>query len=122
VPRVLLLVALLLLGCESGTDKPSGSPGGIPCETVAAKVRASYTDAQREMFTREPKMRQWFDTTMRVLQESCEQDRWPEPVKQCALDAKPGDPTALQTCNQTMPADLQQRMQARMTQAMKLQP
>jgi hypothetical protein len=116
------------LACES-TDRSlleaelpqqgAPPPGAIACATVAAKVRASYTDDQRAMFAREPKMSRWFDTTMKILEQSCEQDRWPEAVKQCAVDARPNDPTSMTACNQTMPPDLQNKLQGRLVEAMK---
>ncbi|MBA2544570.1 MAG: hypothetical protein H0V17_33310 [Deltaproteobacteria bacterium] len=113
-----LTIGLALGACESAEHRPGGSPG-IPCATVASKVRASYTDAQRATFAREPKLARWFDVTMAILERSCDEDRWPEAVKKCALDAKPGDPSAMIGCNQTMPVELQQKMQDRLAEAMK---
>lgn len=115
--------ALLLVGltaCEpakSKFDDPAGSGAGpIDCGRVADAIRATYTDAQKSQFASDPKMSRWFETTQRIVRESCEVDRWPEAVKQCALDAKPG---ALAACNQAMPAELQQKMQDRMVAARK---
>ena len=115
-----LLVALA--ACEpakSKLDDPAGDPDAIDCGRVADAIRAAYTDAQKATFQSQPKMARWFETTQRIVRESCEQDRWPESVKQCAVAARPGDPQALATCNQAMPADLQQKMQDRMVAAMK---
>ncbi len=93
-------------------DDPAA--GALDCATVADRIRASYTDAQREAFDKNPKLARWFEITQRVIRESCEQDRWPDAVRQCAIDAKPGQ---LAECNQRMPPGLQDKMQARMVAA-----
>ena len=116
------LVALALAGCEDAPSSPaapgSGGASGISCAQVAAGVRATYTPDQVATFRSDPTLSAWFDTTVRIVEEACSQDQWPEPVKQCIVTAKPG-PNGLQTCNQTMPAALQQKLQSRMVQAMK---
>lgn len=118
-------LAILLVGlaaCEpakSKLDDPPGDPNAIDCARVSGSVRATYSDAQRALFTRDPKMNRWFETTQRIVRESCDQDRWPETVKQCAVSVKPGDSKGLATCNQSMPTDLMKKMQDRMTAAMK---
>jgi hypothetical protein len=89
---------------------PSGNTGD--CVEVAAKIRASY-GPQGSAFEADPTMSRWFDTTMRIVRESCEQDRWPDPVKRCILGA-----TDVTGCNTAMPADLQQKLQDRMNAAM----
>ncbi|HLL25095.1 MAG TPA: hypothetical protein VK427_23330 [Kofleriaceae bacterium] len=67
-----------------------------------------------------PQMKQWLDTTLRVMRESCEQDAWPDAVKQCIL-AAPASPDgdALQTCNTQFPPALQAKLQARLQTAIK---
>ncbi len=121
--RTAILVIAVLASCESAKSKPEGDPAPvsrpIDCATVAAAIRATYTDAQKASFASEPKMARWFETTQRIVRESCELDRWPEAVKKCAVDAKQADPNALAACNQTMPAELQQKMQDRLVAAMK---
>jgi len=87
------------------------------CAQVAAKVRASMGQ-QAAAFASDPKMSKWFDTTIRIVQQSCEQDSWPDAVKKCVLQSNPTDANTLQTCNQTMPAALQKKLQERMVQAM----
>ncbi len=116
----------VLASCESAKSKlddpgGSGSAEAIDCARVAAAIRATYTDAQKASFASSPKMARWFETTQRIVRESCEVDQWPETVKKCAVEAKRGDPNALGACNQTMPAALQQKMQDRMVAAMKAQ-
>jgi hypothetical protein len=120
----LAALAIVLVGCEDSTSQlnhPAGSgstAGTIPCAQVAVQVRASYTPDQVATFRSDPTTSAWFDTTMRIVEEACAQDQWPEQLKQCIVGATPG-PSSLQTCNQTMPAALQQKLQARMVQAMK---
>ena len=91
------------------------------CGAVRAKIRASY-GAQGAAFDANPQMKAWFDRTMEVVQESCEQDKWPTAVKQCILGSAPGGTDALQACNTAMPASLQQKLQQRMTDAMHAMP
>ncbi len=95
------------------------STNGGDCAKVAAKIRASMAQ-QSAAFQNDPRMSQWFEMTIKIVQQSCEEDRWPEPVKQCALAANPNDPNTLQTCNQKMPPALQQKLQERMVEATKL--
>ena len=124
--RAAILLIVVLASCDSA-KKPEGDPTPgriaarpIDCTTVAAAIRATYTDAQKASFASEPKMARWFETTQRIVRESCELDQWPEVVKKCAVEAKQADPNALAACNQAMPLDLQQKMQDRMVAAMKL--
>ena len=88
------------------------------CAQVAAKIRASMAQ-QAASFQGDPRMMKWFDTTIRIVQQSCEEDHWPDAVKKCALAAVPNDQSALQNCNQVMPPGLQQKLQTRMVEAMK---
>lgn len=120
----LALIACLTAGCEDAPSVDFARPGGsgsvvakIDCTHVAAKVRATYTQQQVDMFKSDATLAKWFDTTIRIIRESCDQDSWPEPVKQCIVAAKSGSNT-LQSCNQTMPAALQQKLQKRMVAAM----
>lgn len=91
--------------------------GTDDCRRVADKVRASY-GTKADEFRRDPTMSKWFDTTMRIIQESCEQDRWPDSIKRCILGST-ASTDALQGCNQAFPASLQQKLQERMVAAMK---
>ena len=90
------------------------------CAAVVAKTKAVM--AKQAAYLNDPKMKAWFDRTMAVMQESCEQDQWPDLLKQCMLASDSTTATA-QNCNQQMPPALQEKMQARMTKAMQeLQP
>ncbi len=93
-------------------DDPAA--GALDCAAVADRIRASYTDAQREAFTKNPKLARWFEITQRVIRESCDEDQWPIAVKQCAINAKPGQ---LAECNSLMPPGLQDKLQGRMVAA-----
>jgi hypothetical protein len=88
------------------------------CAQVATKIRASMGQ-QAAAFQNDPKMSKWFETTIKIVQQSCEQDKWPDAVKRCALASSPNDANALQACNQQMPPALQQKMQERMVEAMR---
>jgi hypothetical protein len=84
------------------------------CAVIVDRVRTAMV--KQAAYLSDPKMKGWFDRTMAIMQESCEQDHWPDGVKKCMLS---GDPTSLTTaCNQQMPPALQQRMQERLTRAM----
>ncbi len=62
-------------------------------------------------------MKTWFDRTMTVMQESCEQDPWPDALKKGLL-AGDGLAAMTQTCTQQTPPALQQRLQERLNLAM----
>jgi len=97
----------------------AASAGTGDCARIAAKIRAAM-GPQAQSFQNDPKMAKWFDTTIQVIQQSCEQDQWPEPLKRCALAADANNGVnALQNCNQQMPPALQQKLQDRMAAAMK---
>jgi hypothetical protein len=85
------------------------------CGAIVARVRAAM-QKQASYFS-DPRMKTWFDRTMTVMQESCEQDHWPDELKKCMLA---GDELAAMTqaCNQQTPPALRQRLQERLNQAM----
>ena len=85
------------------------------CAAIVARTRTAM--AQQAAYLNDPKMKTWFDRTMAVMQESCEQDHWPDLLKKCML-ASDGTAATMQDCNQQMPPALQQAMQARMAKAM----
>jgi hypothetical protein len=95
---------------------PQLAPGtGGDCAAVVAKTRAMMEN--QATYLNDPKMKAWFDRTMSVMQESCEQDQWPEALKKCMLAAG-RTAAASQACNQQMPPELQQKMQQRLSKAM----
>ena len=85
------------------------------CAAIAAKTKAMMEKQAGSL--NDPKMKTWFDRTMAVMQESCEQDQWPDLLKKCML-ASDGTTAMTQNCNQQMPPALQQKMQDRLTKAM----
>ena len=94
-------------------DLASSSTGD--CGAIGARVRAAVQ--KQASYLGDPRMRNWFDRTVAVMQESCEQDRWPDALKKCMLA---GDELAAMTeaCNQQTPPALRQKLQERLNQAM----
>jgi hypothetical protein len=94
-------------------DLASSSTGD--CGAIVARIRAVVQ--KQASYLSDPRMKNWFDRTMTVLQESCEQDRWPDALKKCMLA---GDELAAMTqaCNQQTPPALRQKLQDRLNQAM----
>jgi len=92
------------------------------CVAVRTKIGTSYS-ARGAAFQNDPKMSKWFETTLQIVQQSCEQDRWPDAVKRCILASSSSDQNTLASCNHAMPPALQQKLQDRMVAAMQhLQP
>jgi hypothetical protein len=85
------------------------------CAAIVARIRTAT--AKQAAYLSDPKMKGWFDRTMAIMQESCEQDRWPDSLKSCML-AGDGSSATTQACNQQMPPALQRRLQERLTKAM----
>lgn len=88
------------------------------CAGVSAKLKTAMS---RQMgAVNDPQVQQMFATALGVVQQSCEQDAWPEMFKKCILLA--ADTTdALETCTGQMPPALQQKLTERMTAAMQQQ-
>jgi hypothetical protein len=94
-------------------DLASSSTGN--CGAIVARVRAATQ--KQAAYLSDPRMKTWFDRTVTVMQESCEQDHWPDALKKCMLA---GNELAAMTqaCNQQTPPALRQRLQERLSQAM----
>jgi hypothetical protein len=94
----------------------SGKAGD--CVAVANKIRGAMG---RQMGNApDPQTQQMFAKVMAVIQQSCEQDGWPDVLKKCiSLSADSDD--AMQSCNQQMPPGLQQKISERMSKAMQNQ-
>jgi hypothetical protein len=88
------------------------------CATIVAKAKAMMEN--QAAYLSDPSMKKWFDLSMKIMQQSCEQDHWPDALKRCML-TNDGSPAAMQGCNQQMPPALQQAMQSRLTKAMQEQ-
>lgn len=85
------------------------------CAAIVARTKAMME--KQAAYLNDPSTKQWFELSMKIMQQSCEEDHWPDSLKRCML-ANDGTPTAMQTCNQQMPPALQQAMQNRLTKAM----
>jgi hypothetical protein len=88
------------------------------CAAIIAKTKAMM--AKQATYLSDPSMKKWFDLSMQIMQQSCEQDHWPDALKACVMGSD-GTPTAMQACNQQMPPALQQALQQRLTKAMQAQ-
>ena len=98
-------------GPGSGAKPPAGTGD---CAAIAEKIRAQMG---KQMGNSDPQTQQMFAKVITIVRESCEQDGWPPAFKACVIAA--GDNTdAMNNCSKDMPADVQQKMTARMTKAM----
>ena len=92
------------------------------CGLMADKMRTSMERQNGGYYVNNPQMKKWLDIAMRVYRQSCDEDKWPDTLKKCTLQAdmtqgaNPQYPVA--SCNQLMPPELQQKMQERMQTAM----
>jgi|MudIll2142460700_1097286.scaffolds.fasta_scaffold02643_3 hypothetical protein len=90
------------------------------CKQVVARVEAALQSQMQGLDN--PQQKQWFDITLRVMQQSCEQDAWPDALKKCILTTQAGQGVdAMQTCNQQFPPALQSKLQERLQTAMREQ-
>jgi hypothetical protein len=98
-------------------EMASGADNG-QCAAIAKKIGAAL-DAQQG-YSRNPQMKGWFDVTMKTLETSCLDDKWPDALKSCALAADlNGNAMGMQyACQKDMPPELTQKMQERMSKAM----
>lgn len=93
-------------------QKSTGAGGD--CGAIATKIRAQMS---KSMTGSDPKTQEMFTKVMGVVQQSCEQDAWPDGFKKCILAA--GDSTdAMTACNSQMSPQLQQKMTDRMMKVM----
>jgi len=89
---------------------------GNDCALVADKVK-SFIEKSAS-YVNNVQMKPWFDTTIRVMREACEQDGWPAVLTKCILsNPAPQNPAYFQTCQKDMPPQLQQKLQQRMSEA-----
>lgn len=90
--------------------------GGGDCTKVTEKIRALMMKQVQGMT--DPTMRQMFDGAVKVITQSCEEDKWPVALKNCIISAPDTGQDAMTQCNQQMPPGLQQKMQDRMMKLM----
>lgn len=93
---------------------PRMAPDGAPAAAAAcADVIARLTSAIPAVAAGDGSLQ-----LMSVLEISCVEDAWPDSLKRCILDAKADPSGGFQTCSQTMPKPLQEKVAARITAAM----
>jgi hypothetical protein len=94
--------------------------GGNDCKLVSEKIKSFIEHTAN--YAQNPQVKKWFDASIGVVRESCEQDHWPDALKKCVLSTNAiQNPMYFQQCNQMVPAGLQQKMQERLTKAMQAQ-
>jgi hypothetical protein len=87
------------------------SSNSSDCAEIVKKTKSTLE--KQAAYVNDPAMKGWFERTMAVMQQSCEDDHWPDALKKCMLG-----PNAA-ACNAQMPAALQKKLQDRMVAAMK---
>ncbi len=87
------------------------------CGAIGDKVAAGME--KQANYGNNPQMKGWFDTTIRVIKQSCQEDHWPDSLKHCVLGADISqNPMGMSGCEKEMPPPLTQKMQQRMNEAM----
>lgn len=88
---------------------PEGGKGD--CDQVMTITRGYMSKTMGG--TQDPQMVKMLEAAMTAMKDSCEQDGWPDSLKQCIVSA--GDNTdAMTRCNGQMPPDIQQKLTDRM--------
>jgi hypothetical protein len=101
--------------CADVPDRASSGSGD--CEQISMKIK-TWIEKQAN-YVNNPQMKKWFDTTIRVVKQSCVEDNWPDNLKKCVLGSDVSqNPAAMQGCTGQTPPALQQKMQERLTKAM----
>jgi len=84
----------------------------------APRMFASYTGTQSCA-----EVARKMGSASQMMKESCEQDAWPGELKQCLLDSSASSPNPNDTeCAAKIPPGLQQKLQERITEAMRPSP
>lgn len=89
---------------------------GDDCQQIANKLHGALLGAMGN--GADPQTQQMLTKMIAVMQQSCEQDGWPAPLKQCILRSN-GTTAGLEACNQQMPPTLQQQLAKRIESAMR---
>ena len=84
------------------------------CTEVQTRVR----QALDKQVGQDPTQRAQMDKMLGVLKEACEQDGWPESLRQCVIAAPPGDMAAVDKCSAQMPKELETKVTERAKRAM----
>jgi hypothetical protein len=114
------LVALLILGCQrtrstpppdhDHDDPPALATSSGNCAEVVARIHQAV---QHQIDLVGSAATTMMASMFPAMQEACEQDGWPDALKQCVIATTPGDLAALQACNHLMPQALQDKLQKR---------
>jgi hypothetical protein len=86
------------------------------CARVADRVRALM--AKQAVNITDPQMKAMYDGAVAVVQQSCEEDKWPDALKKCMIMAGDNGTDPVQQCTAQTPSGLQQKMQDRMMKLM----
>ncbi|HVK83980.1 MAG TPA: hypothetical protein VM513_07725 [Kofleriaceae bacterium] len=85
------------------------------CGQVMVKIKA-LIDKQMGTTSADPSTAKLIAAMTDVMRQSCEQDGWPDALKQCLASANDDD--AMTACNSQMPPSVQQKISERMQKAM----
>jgi hypothetical protein len=96
---------------------PESKANPQACGKVEAKIREVMAP-QVATYEQNPQMKKYYETALKVMRQSCEEDRWPQAFLDCALaNAQPGD-LNFYACQQQIPPALQQKLAERLQTAM----
>lgn len=107
--------------CAPRMFPEQASTNNADCKQVVAKIQAVMQGQVQGLDN--PQMKQWYDTALSVMQQSCLEDRWPDALRKCILTTSPAEAgaDAMQACNQQFPPALQTKLQERLQTAMRQQ-
>lgn len=86
---------------------PRAEGGG--CEPVMVRIRAAIAGAAGSDPTAAPMVAKM----MTILEQSCVEDEWPEPLRRCFLASRPGDLEAFSACEKVTPPALREKIEQR---------
>ena len=106
-------VALVgLVACQRHDPELSTRPED--CAAIVTKVRSLVASNTGQIGSDAGRV---IEKMLPALADSCEHDGWPADVKQCILQAPPGNESAMDRCSKLMPKALQDSLQRRMMDA-----
>ena len=90
-------------------ERAASTDGAGDCDAVADKIRAMVAGQGGS----DPSMQKMISQIHGVMKDSCQNDSWPEPLKQCIL--KSSDDNAMDACKSHFPPELEKQLQERVT-------
>lgn len=100
------------IGCAPRMFPEAKTDGVIDCTQVVARTRAaSESEMPADTGSAGSAM---LDKMMAIVDKACREDNWPEAHRRCVMSTRVGDMKGLQACNQTLPAELQEKLTQRM--------